>query len=70
MNVKVDKVLSSSTDPIIWTTTNFAMFMNLESWTHNNAFGKSLFQSLDIELTSMGRSIAHWALDIIVILRK
>jgi hypothetical protein len=37
MDVTVEKNLSSSIDPIIWTTTNFAIFMNLESQAQNNA---------------------------------
>jgi hypothetical protein len=67
MNVKVEKVLSSSIDPIIWTTTNFATLVNSESQTHNNALEECFFQSLDIGLTSMGCYIAP--LDIIMILK-
>ncbi len=37
MNVKVEKKLSSSIDPIIWTITNSAIFMNLKSQAQNNA---------------------------------
>jgi hypothetical protein len=37
MNVKVEKNLSSSIDPIIWTITNYAIFMNIESQAQNNA---------------------------------
>jgi hypothetical protein len=37
MNVKVEIFLSSSIDPIIWTITNFVIFMNLESQAQNNA---------------------------------
>jgi hypothetical protein len=41
-----------------------------QSWPHNNWLEEIFFQSLDIGLRSMGWSIAHWALDIIVILKK
>ncbi len=37
MNVKVEIFLSSSIEPIIWTTTNSTIFMNLESQAQNNA---------------------------------
>jgi len=37
MNVKVEKKISSSIDPIIWTITNYAIFINLESQAQNNA---------------------------------
>jgi hypothetical protein len=30
MNVKVEKNLSSSIDPIIWTITNYVIFINLD----------------------------------------
>ncbi len=51
MNFIIEKILSSSIDPIIWTMANFATFMNLESQTHNNALEESFFQILDIGLT-------------------
>ncbi len=41
-----------------------------QSRPHNNSLEEIFFQSLDIGLRSMGWSIAHWALDIIVILKK
>jgi hypothetical protein len=37
MNVKVEIFLSSSIDPIVWTTTNSAIFMNLKNQAQNNA---------------------------------
>jgi len=54
MNIRVEKVFSSPTNPIIWTIANFATFMNFESQTHENALEETFFQSLDIRLTSMG----------------
>jgi hypothetical protein len=54
MNIKVEKVLSSSIDLVIWTIANFITFMNLESRARNNALEECFFQSLDIVLTSNG----------------
>jgi hypothetical protein len=54
MKVKVEKVLAFSTNPMIWTITNFATFMNLEKHTHNNALEVSFFHNLEIVLRSMG----------------
>jgi hypothetical protein len=50
--------------------TNFATLVNSDSQTHNNALEECFFQSLDIRLTSIGWSIPHKALDIIMILKK
>jgi hypothetical protein len=70
MNVIFEIFFSSSIDPIIWNITNFVTLVNLQSQTHNNALKECLFQSMDIGLTSIGWSIAHRTLDIIVILEK
>jgi hypothetical protein len=48
MKIKVDKVFSFSTYPIIWNTTNFTTFMHLESWAHNNALEEIFFQSINM----------------------
>ncbi len=54
MKVNVEKVFSSSTDPIIWTTTNFATFINSLKRAHNKALENNFFQSLDKGFRSMG----------------
>jgi hypothetical protein len=54
MNVTIEKILSSSIDPIIWTIANFASFMNSKSQAHNNALEENFSQSLDIGLRFMG----------------
>ncbi len=61
-----EKVLLSSTDLLIWITTNSTIFMNLKKQSHNDTLEEIFFQCMDIGL----KPIAHWALNIIVILKK
>jgi hypothetical protein len=59
MKVKVKKKISSSTNPMIWTTTNYATLMNSKMHAHNSALEVNFFHNLEIGLRSMGWSIAH-----------
>jgi hypothetical protein len=59
MKVKVKKVLSPSTNLMIWTIANSTTLMNLERCAHNNALEVSFFHNLKTKLRSMGCSIAH-----------
>jgi hypothetical protein len=59
MKIKVEKVLAFSTNPMIWTITNFATFMNLKRHAHNIALEVSFLHNLEIGLKSMGWSIAN-----------
>jgi hypothetical protein len=54
MNVTIEKIVSTSIDPIIWTIANFATFMNSKSQANNNALEEIFSQSLDIGLRFMG----------------
>ncbi len=58
MKVKVEKVFSSSTNPMIWTIINSITLMNLKRCAHNSALEVSFFHNLKTRLKSMGCSIS------------
>jgi hypothetical protein len=70
MKVSVEKVISSSIDPVISTIVNFSTFINSLKQAHNNALENNFFQSLHKISKSMGWSTTHCALNNIVILKK
>ncbi len=70
MNVTIKKFLSSSTDPMIWTIVTSTTSINSLRWTHNNALKDNFFQSWNNGFKFRVSSIAHCALNIIVIFSK
>jgi len=69
IKVKLLKVFSSSTTPMICTTTNSTTCMNLFNVTNNNALIENFIHNQNIGLGFIYWSMAHCTLDFIVILK-